>query len=351
MMSNDMKIGVLGIGKFGAEEVKNLVLSNICTNSVVLDWRNDVLSGSLAACKIRIKKTEDISEELLRVEERLTDALEGCEVVFLIADMSEEIINDYAIKVARLIKDCGKLIIGITTIPLKSEKKRYRNQARKAICCLKEEIAVAAIQLGSGRWHEECEISKNDLFDSLGNYSCGEYTYDVGLDFDVRFKYDTIGVSNDIENVISMDDVVKETILKIVKMLQLDYVNVEASMAKEFLKQPGGLHIAAAHNDIATHCFRYKKEGRAYILERKLTHSAFLQTEIKKTESILLHLILPSNVQESELEYLCEYIPGRAGTDKMNLAITVDDSCGDMLRAEIIATNAHTDEEWEEMME
>ena len=346
-----MKIGVLGIGKFGAKEVKNLVLSNVCTASAVLDWRNDILSNSLADCKIRIKKSADISEELLRVEERLADAIEFCEVIFLIADMSEEIINDYAIKVARLIKNSEKLIIGITTIPLKSEKKRYRNQVRNAIYCLQDEIAVAAIQLGGGRQYEDCEIAKNDLFDSLGNYSIGEYIYDAGLDWDARFKYDIIGSSNDTENVISTDDIVKEIILKIVKMLQLDYINVEVSSAKEFLKHPGGLHIASAHNDLITFRSYYKKVSRAYILERKLTHSALLQTALEKTKSILLHLILPSNVHECELEYLCEHIPGRAGTDKMNLAITVDDSLGDMLRAEIIATDAYTDEEWQEMME
>ena len=344
-----LNIAIVGIGEFGSNMVRNLMLENgWIKRSISIDWRPTMLSESSAKKKIRIKKNADYFEEVYRIKETLKEELLDIDIVFLFADLYEEIICNYAPVIARAIKSFNIVTVGVVLLPHKREKKSINKKAHSILLDLRRYIAVASIRPGTVFFCDDDNYADQDIFDSIGNYMDLGYYSEVSMYNGRKLKQKSIDFSDN-QNIISTYNAATSVVEKILKMLSIDYVNSNPNSVLNIMRTPGGLHIASAHNEVIEH--KYPCEWppkRAYVLERKLTISGLLNTSIDSTRSMLLHLIVPTDIQKEEIKYLCEQIEGRSGAEHIEFALDVDVTLGSTIKAEIIATDALAEYECEE---
>ncbi len=350
-----IKIAAIGMGEFGSKITKKISeenKGNILTISV--DWRQTILSESSAQKKIRVRKNESAFDEVRRLRSKIEQMLDGIDVVFIFADMGEEIIRNYAVAISYALKDYELLTLGIAVLPAKSKSKRIYREAYYNLQRFRDGIAVAAFQEGSQYYCDGDSYAEADVYDTIGNFNNIGYCWEVERYSGTKSTLKTIAHTAQKKNDIDVCDVAIAGMLKISKMLSLDYIGNDCSSVVNALKVPGGLHIASAHNAVnkCEHgCSETYLTTRVYILERKLTKSGILNTYVDSAKSILIHLTVPSNTQKIEIKYLCEQLMGRSGANQVELAISVDDTLGKMLKAEIIATDVNTEDEWAEYCE
>ena len=353
--NKNLKVTVIGIGEFGAKITKQIALAdheNIQT--VIVDWRPAVLTESCAEKKVRVKKNGGYFDEAIRIRDSVEKMLVGMDVVFIVADMSEQIIRKYASIMAHISKETDILTLGIAALPFKTRNMHLYREAYNALLDFRREIAVAAFRRGTQYRCDDDKYSNGDIFDSIGNYDEFEYCWEVERYGETRNKVRTVSENISDSNKINICDVAMASIRKILKMISADYINDDSSSIINALKVPGGLHICSAHNSVNKceyGCAEQYLTTRVYILERKLTLSGILDTRLDSAKSVLLHLTVPSDVQNIELKYLCEQILGRSGAEQFELSISVEDTPQKMLKAEVIATDVNTTDEWAEYCE
>lgn len=336
-------ITVIGLGEFGAS-----VIEYTKYNSVLVDWRTKIFANSCANFKVKIRKNENPYKEVHEISNRLQKILSTTDIVFVIASTTEVIVREYAAEISKLTKDMGILTIAIITLPFKKDKARIRKPANNAAYIIEETIATVAIPTNRHYWVDDSKESELDIFDSLGNYDDGWELWSDTKNYDIKFLKRTVGQTTD-SKTISQIQVATASIEKILKMLALDYINSTPDTAKYVLKTPGKLHITSAHNELYTYD-RYLRErsGRAYVLERKISLSGLLGTVACYTTKMLLHLIVPKNITQNELNYLCEHIPGISNLKQFELAITLDDTLRNTIKAEVIGTSTVNQEDLED---
>ena len=347
-----LKIAAIGVGEFGSRITREISEENrgdILTISV--DWRQTNLSQSSAQKKIRVQKNESAFDETRRLLPKIEQALDGIDVVFIFADMGEEIIRNYAVAISCVLKDYELLTLGIAVLPPKSKGERVYREAYYNLLRFRDGIAVAAFREGLRYYCDGDCCAETDAFDTIGNFADASYSLEVERYSGTKFILKTIAHKAEKKNDMDICDVAIVGMLKISKMLSLDYIGNDYSSVIHALKVPGGLHIASAHNAV-DRCEYAPSETyltiRVYILERKLAKSGILNTRVDSAKSILIYLTLPSDIREIEIKYLCEQLMGRSGANQVELAISFDDTLGPMLKAEVIATNVNTEDEWEE---
>lgn len=342
MIIDDIKVTVIGLGKFGAE-----VIEQTKYNSVVIDWRTNIFSNSNADYKIRIRKNEDPPEEVFRSSNRFKKILNLTDVVFVVASTTEEIIREYAEVISKLTKEMGILTIAVITLPSRKEKAKIRRPANDVAYLIEQTVATVAIPTNRKYWVDDSKEAEDDVFDTLGNYKDGWSLWYETKRYDMKFLKRTVSTKVD-EGTISQVQVAVASIEKILKMLELNYINSVPNTAKEVLKNPGKLHIASAHNSLFAEDHHFHIAHRAYILERKVVESGPLGTDSMFSSKMLAHFIVPSDITQLELQYLCEHIPGRGDLNQFELAITVDDTLGDTIKAEVISTDTFNEEDMED---
>lgn len=344
-----MNIAIIGIGEFGSNVVRNLLLEDEqIKRSIAIDWRPAMLAESSAKKKIRIKKNADCFEEVYRIRENIEEELLDIDIAFLFADLNEEIICNYAPIIARAIKSFDIVTVGVILLPHKREKKRINKKAYNILLDLRRYIAVAAIRPGTVFFCDDDNCADKDIFNSIGNYNEFGYYSEVSMYSGRKLKKKSIDFSDN-KNIIGAYKAAISVVERILKMLSIEYANSNLDSVLNIMKTPGGLHIASAHNEVIEH--KYPCEWppkRAYVLERKLAVSGLLNTSIDSVKSLLLHLIVPSDIQKEEIKYLCEQIEGRSGAEHIEFALDVDATLGSTIKAEIIATGALAEYEWEE---
>lgn len=353
--NKNLNVTVIGIGEFGAKITKQISLDdNENIQTIIVDWRPAVFTESCAEKKIRIKKSGGYFDEAVRIRGSVQNLLAGMDVVFIVADMSEEIIRRYASVIAHVSKEIDILTLGIAALPFKTRNKRLYREAYTALLGFRREIAVAAFCRGRQYRCDDDKYSNDDIFDSIGNYGNIGYCWEVEQYSGTRNKVRTVSENISDSNKINICDIAMASIRKILKMISADYINDDAPSIFNALKVPGGLHISSAHNSVNKceyGCAEQYLTTRVYILERKLTLSGIFDTRLDSAKSVLLHLTVPSDIQNVELKYLCEQILGRSGAEQFELSISVEDTHEKMLRAEVIATDVNTTDEWNEYCE
>lgn len=338
---------VIGIGEFGAS-----VINITRHKSVFVDWRSNIFSSANADFKIKVKKDNCNIFQDLRLQNRLKSALKSVDTAFVAVNTMDFIAADHACQIVEFIKQMGILTVAIALMPPKKERAKNRKHAIDYADTMGLIVPMVAIPYRREYWVDGSEESDVDVFDSLGIYSnnLSVLNSDIGY-HNINFKIitRTTGTANETTQV-SHTRIASEAIEKVIKMLSLDYINSNGSVAEEVLKEPGKLHIASAHNDIyANDIYLSNVKNRAVAVEGKLAESGVLGTVTSFASKMLLHLILPGNITEYELKYLCEHIPGRSDLKQLELAITADPSLGDMIKAEVIATDTLNNEDIEEI--
>lgn len=347
-----LKLAAIGIGEFGSKITRKISeekRSNILTISV--DWRQTILSESSAQKKIRVRKTENTFDEVRRLWPKIDQMLDEIDVVFIFADMSEAFIRNYAVEISYALKDYELLTLGIAVLPPKYKNNRVYKEAYYNLQRLRDGIAVATFCEGSRYYCDGDCYAEADAFDTIGNFDNIAYSWEVEKYSETKHLLKTIAHTAKKKNDMNICDVAVAGMLKISKMLSLNYIGNDCSLVIRALKIPGGLHIAAAHNAVNECAYGDEEQHlttRAYILERKLSLSGILNTLIDSAKTVLLHLTVPSDIREVELKYLCEQILGRSGAEQFELSISVEDTLDKLLTAEVVATGVKTVDEWEE---
>lgn len=344
-----MNVAIIGIGEFGSNMVRSILLENkMIKRSIVIDWRPTMLSETSAKKRIKIKKNANIFEEVYRIRKAIEKELLDIDVAFIFVDLHEEIICNYAPIVARAIKSFDIVTVGVVLLPNKREKKGINKKTHNILLDLRREIAVASIRPGTTFFCDDDNCADEDIFDSIGNYMDLGYYSEVSMYNGRKLKQKSIDFSDN-QNIISTYKAATSVVEKILKMLSIEYVNSNLDSVLNIMRTPRGLHIASAHNEVIEHQYPCEwPPKRAYVLERKLTISGLLNTSIDSTKSMLLHLIVPADIQKEEIKYLCEQIEGRSGAEHIEFALDVDVTLGSTIKAEIIATDALAEYECEE---
>lgn len=344
-MTNSKKCLVIGMGEFGCLTVKKTTYA-----SVLLDWRLKVLETVGEEQRFRLRKNADETAEAERFVKKFEKKLSSVDIIFLVASAAEETIRDIGVAMAEALQKVDVTTVVITALPDKNGKKRPYRQAENILYEFYDRAATVAIPLGRMYLTDTVPETEEDVYDSLGSYDAYDFRYDIRKsNADVRITEKEIG-QYDLEGIVTQETVAVKTIEKIMNMAGLDYINATAESVKSILKTPGRLHITAAHNSLfASEPLSNKQMHRAYILKQKMKISGLLGTDAHYVTKMLLHLTVPPDITEYELQYLCEHLSGMADLQQFELSITIEETTDGILKAEAIGTNAMDEEEWESL--
>lgn len=136
------KIRVIGVGGGGGNAINNMILNGMeGVEFVVINTDAQDLQRSRAVQKFQLGSdglgaggNPDKGRECaLEDRERLTELVEGCDMVFIAAGMGGGTGTGAAPIVAQIAKECGALTVAVVTRPFSFEGNRRRKQAESGI--------------------------------------------------------------------------------------------------------------------------------------------------------------------------------------------------------------------------
>ena len=344
-MTNSKKCLIIGIGEFGCLVVKKSTYA-----SVLVDWRLKILENVREEQRFRLRKSADVTAEAERFLKKFKKNVSLVDIIFIVVRAAEEGIRDFGVAMAEKLHEADATTVVITVLPDKNGKKRPYRQAENTMYAFCDRVATVVIPLGRMYLTDTVPETEEDIYDSLGAYDQYNFQYDIRkTNATVRITEKEIGLY-ETRNVVSQETVAVKTIEKIADMTELAYINATPETAKSILKTPGRLHITSAHNSLCiSEPSQDKQMHRAYILKQKMKMSGLLGTDAHYVTKMLLHLTVPPDITEYELQYLCEHLSGMADLQQFELSITVEETANGILKAEAIGINAMDEDEWESL--
>ncbi|PIQ56044.1 MAG: cell division protein FtsZ, partial [Bdellovibrionales bacterium CG12_big_fil_rev_8_21_14_0_65_38_15] len=150
--NNGAKIKVIGVGGGGCNAVNTMIRAGLTgVEYVVANTDSQALIANLAPTKIQLGT--DLTKGLgaganpevgrkaaLDDYERLSEIIEGCDMVFITAGMGGGTGTGAAPVIAKLAKELGVLTVGVVTKPFIFEGKKRFRQAEAGIQVLEESV-------------------------------------------------------------------------------------------------------------------------------------------------------------------------------------------------------------------
>ncbi len=146
------KIKVIGVGGGGCNAVNTMIRSGLTgVEYIVANTDSQALAASLATTKIQLggNATKGLGaganpeigrKAAIEDYERLSEVLEGADMVFVTAGMGGGTGTGAAPVIAKLAREMGALTVGVVTKPFMFEGKRRSRQAEEGIRSLEESV-------------------------------------------------------------------------------------------------------------------------------------------------------------------------------------------------------------------
>jgi cell division protein FtsZ len=146
------KIKVIGVGGGGCNAVNTMIRSGLTgVEYIVANTDSQALAASLAATKIQLggnvtkglgagANPEVGRKSAIEDYERLSEVLEGADMVFVTAGMGGGTGTGAAPVIAKLAREMGSLTVGVVTKPFMFEGKKRSRQAEEGIRALEESV-------------------------------------------------------------------------------------------------------------------------------------------------------------------------------------------------------------------
>ncbi len=151
-VSEGAKIKVIGIGGGGCNAVNTMIKAGLCgVEYIVANTDAQALNASLAPTKVQLgaeitkglgagANPEVGRKSALDEYEKLSEVLEGADMVFVTAGMGGGTGTGAAPIVAKLSRELGALTVGVITKPFTFEGKKRARQAKDGIVSLEEVV-------------------------------------------------------------------------------------------------------------------------------------------------------------------------------------------------------------------
>src|SRR5690606_1662974 len=146
------KIKVIGVGGGGCNAVNTMIRSGLTgVEYIVANTDSQALAANLAGTKIQLggsvtkglgagANPEVGRKAAIEDYERLSEVLEGADMVFITAGMGGGTGTGAAPVIAKLAREMGALTVGVVTKPFKFEGKKRTRQAEEGIKYLEESV-------------------------------------------------------------------------------------------------------------------------------------------------------------------------------------------------------------------
>ena len=331
----------LGLGKTGLGMIDNLCSDFPTMQFMAADWNKTALLRSHASKKLQILKNTPPEQVITALSGKLSRLLDDRKILFLCADMGEEIIREYVPVLAREAKKYAAAVVCILLIPPKGATGDVTRKINAFLLHARTTASVVSIPIGKVCTIETTSDEAIHCLRSIGNYFPVSYDwemYEAGQNASLVQR--SLCIEKQKKKSIPSQEIVRDCIGHIIAMTQIDYINTSSEAIVEFLRIPGLLHLVETNVD---------GPERAYMLDRKLSVSN-LGTRIDATRGVFLHLTVPPDIKKDEIKYLCEHIHGRTHPEsRFDLCITPTADSTQGICARILAANTCTEKEWEEM--
>jgi cell division protein FtsZ len=150
--ANGAKIKVIGVGGGGCNAVNTMIRAGLTgVEYIVANTDSQALHANLAGTKIQLggnvtkglgagANPEVGRKSAIEDYERLSDALQGADMVFVTAGMGGGTGTGAAPVIAKLAREMGALTVGVVTKPFMFEGKKRARQADEGILSLEESV-------------------------------------------------------------------------------------------------------------------------------------------------------------------------------------------------------------------
>ncbi len=268
--SKVVQIRVVGVGGGGGNAVNRMVKSNIQdVEFVAVNSDKPALMKSAATHKILIgekatkgrgagAKPEVGTRAAEESRDAITDALTGCEMVFITAGMGGGTGTGAAPVVAKIAKDLGILTVGVVTTPFAFEGKHRMQQAQTGI----EDLA---------QYVDSLMVIPNENL---------KFVTDEKITFLNAFE-----IANDVlrQGVQSISDLVNATGL----------VNSDFADVTEIMKDAGYAHMGVG---------RASGKDKAEVAAKQAISSPLLGTSIEGARGVLLNITASTDIGLEEID-------------------------------------------------
>lgn len=331
----------LALGKTGLGLIDDLILNYPNMQFIAADWSKNALQHSLAHKKLQLLKNTPPEQIVTGLSDKLSRLLNDRHILFLCADMGEEVIREYILLLAKEAKKYAAAVICTLLVPPKGATSNATREINNQLLQVRNTTSVVSIPIGKICTIETTPDEVIHCLHSIGNYFPVSYDcemYEAGQDASLIRR--SLCIEKQKKKAISSHEIVRDCIEHIISMTQVSYINTDVDAIIQFFRIPGLLHMVETN---------MTGSQRAYMLDRKLAISN-LGTSIDAAAGILLHLTVPPDIKMEEIKYLCEHIPGRANPEcRFDLCISPTANTPLGISARILAADTYTEKEWEEM--
>ena len=304
-----IKIKVIGVGGGGSRVVNHMVDSGVTgVEFAAVDTDKQDLDSSKAQDKIQIGEqlthgcgTDNVDPEVGRkaAEEsrgQITKALEGVNMVFIIAGMGGGTGTGAAPVVAGAAKEQGILTVGVVTMPFGFEGRRRRTQAEAGIEELRGKVDSLII------------ISDDHL----------KHATKQKITFANAFAIS--------------DDMLRQTVLSVTDLLQnKGFINLDFDGVAAIMKDAGLAHVGVGWADWVSD----KGKEAAW----RAISSPLLETSINGARGILINITGPKDMNFDDANDAAVLLQAFAHPDaNIIFGAAIDESLDDEIRVTVIAT-------------
>ena len=305
-----VKIKVIGVGDAGGNAINNMIESNLIgVDFIIANTDIQVLDKSNAKMKIQIGSTLTQGlgagmnpaigrEAALESKEALKEALEGSNIVFIIAGFGGGTGTGAASVVAEICKEISSevLTVAVITKPFSFEGKKRITLAEEGIEILKE-VVDTVITIPYNRLREI--VPKNAIM------------RDIFKQADEILLYSVKGITD---------------LITMPGFVNLDFADVKTIMSKAGMALMG---IGMASGD------NRAKEA----VERAISHPLLEDISISGVKGVLLNITSSSDLQVEEVIEASERIYEEVGDEaEIIWGHNIDEDMGDEIRVTVIAT-------------
>ena len=300
------KIKVIGVGGGGCNAVNTMIRSGLTgVEYIVANTDSQALNASLAGTKLRLggnitkglgagANPEVGRKSAIEDYERLSEVLQGADMVFVTAGMGGGTGTGGAPIVAKIARDLGALTIGVVTRPFSFEGKIRTRQAEEGIALLRDEVDTLI-------------VIPNDRLLAISDRNI------TAVD---AFR--------------SADQVLLSGVQGITEIItQPGLINLDFADVKTVMTDAGSalMGIGSARGD-----------NRASRAAELAISSPLLEASIDGAMGVLLSVAGGSDLGLFEINEACELVQNAAHPDaRIIFGTTIDDALGDEVRITVIA--------------
>ncbi len=305
---NVVRIKIIGVGGGGTNALERMAAENIpLVEYISVNTDDGAVANSHAdmSLQIGLKLTNgrgagaDPEVGKLAAEEdlnRIGKAIEGCNMLFIVAGMGGGTGTGAAPVIAEIARDLGILSVAVVTKPFYFEGKRRIAQAESGIAKLAQSV-------------DSIIVIPND---NLKHMTAEKLTF---------------------ENAMSIaDDVLVQTVKNIVEVIQTTaVVNCDFADIRSVIRNAGYMHTAIA---------RGSYNGHTDDIISQLVTSKLLGTTVDNATGVLLYISAKESVALDEIEKISSAISSRVAPDaNVIFGMNMNDSMENEMKVVLIATH------------